>query len=229
MQNVWLLWSLGYLLIWTILFAVRRDLRKEMLWISVWTVPLGLTEVLFVPDYWHPPSIFDLANQTGFDIESLVFAFAIGGIGSVLYNLIYRVKLLSFSKHEMREHRHRWHRFILLTPPVAFIALSLLTNLNHIYCAVIAMFLGSLATLYCRPDLKIKIWIGGALFLAIYFAFFLSLIMIFPDFVEITWNLSALSGIFVLGIPIEELLFAFTFGTLWSSLYEHFFWIKIYR
>jgi hypothetical protein len=28
-----------------------------------------------VPEYWRPPSLFDLALKNGFDIESLLFAF----------------------------------------------------------------------------------------------------------------------------------------------------------
>jgi hypothetical protein len=39
-------------------------------------------------DYWNPPSLFDLARTSGFDIESLIFSFGIGGIGAVLYNLL---------------------------------------------------------------------------------------------------------------------------------------------
>jgi hypothetical protein len=49
-------------------------------------MPFGLTEPLFVPRYWDPPSLFNLAATTGFDIESLIFCFAIGGIGAVLYD-----------------------------------------------------------------------------------------------------------------------------------------------
>ncbi len=45
------------------------------------TALLGLTEPIYVPRYWTPPSLFELAQRTGFDIESLIFAFAIRGIG----------------------------------------------------------------------------------------------------------------------------------------------------
>ena len=61
-----------------------------MLKMSLITMPFGLTEPLFVPEYWMPPSLFHLAERTGFDIESLIFSFAIGGIGTVLYNLIFK-------------------------------------------------------------------------------------------------------------------------------------------
>lgn len=225
-QYAWFTGSLMFLLIWGILFIVKKDFRKEMLLLSFLTMLLGVTEPLFVPDYWHPLSLFDLAHRTRFDIESFIFTFAIGGIASVLYKWIFKVHLKIIPQEEAKQKRHRWHGFILWVPLLIFTALAVWTPLNHIYCAIVAMFIGALAALYCRPDLKKEIWLGGFLFLFLYFVFFLIIILIFPDFVKQTWNLSALTGILIFGIPIEELLFAYTFGMLWSGLYEHFCWLK---
>ncbi len=89
MQYVWFIWSLIILALWAIIYLLRKESRKEMLKMSLITMPFGLTEPLFVPEYWFPPSLFNLAIKTGFDIESLIFSFAIGGIGTVLYNPIF--------------------------------------------------------------------------------------------------------------------------------------------
>lgn len=48
-----------------------------MLKMSVFTLPLGLSEPLFYSSYWFPPTLFDLGNKTGLDIESLIFSFAV--------------------------------------------------------------------------------------------------------------------------------------------------------
>ena len=236
MQYAWLIWSLFFLLIWIILYlsgnpSLREKpaFRKEMLSISFGTMLLGFTEPLFVPEYWNPPTLFDLAQLTGFDIESLIFTFAIGGTGSVLYRVIYKKNIMKMEINEMKSSRHQLHIYILFLPVPIFIVLAIFTQLNHIYCGVIAMFAGALLTLYCRPDLKWKIWIGGLLFLIYYFIFFLTLLAFFPDFVTRVWNLEVLTGILFLGIPIEELMYAFTFGMLWSSLYEHILWYKIIK
>lgn len=226
-RHAWLIGALIFLLCWCILFILRKAYRREMLVVSLGTMPLGLTEPLFVPSYWHPSSLFDLAQQTGFDIESLLFSFAIGGIASVIYQSIFKVNLQALSKAEIKRKRHHWHGLILLSPAVIFILLAALTPWNNIYSASLALFIGALATCYCRPDLIKKMWIGGLLFLILYLIFFLILLLIFPGFVQVSWNLDALSGFFILGIPIEELIFAFTFGMLWSSLYEHFLWLKV--
>ena len=85
---MWFVWSIAFLGAWIVVFVVCPQQRKVMAWASVLTAPLGLTEPLFVPAYWSPPSLFNLARTTGFDIESLIFSFGIGGVGAVIYNLL---------------------------------------------------------------------------------------------------------------------------------------------
>ncbi|MEK6829981.1 MAG: lycopene cyclase domain-containing protein [Nanoarchaeota archaeon] len=222
--NEWLIFSLILLGIWFVIFLISRKFRKEMFFVSLFTTPFALTEPLFVPEYWNPPSLFNLAAITGFDIESLIFSFAIGGIGAVLYNAFFKVKYKKIGKHEMHSKRHRFHLIALFSPIIVFLIVSLFTKLNPIYSASIAMFIGGIATILCRPDLKKEVWMGGILFLLLYFIFFLFFLLVYPYAVESFWNLSAISGILIFGIPIEELIFAFTYGMLWSSAYEHILW-----
>ncbi len=190
-------------------------------------MPLGLTEPLFVPEYWNPPSLFDLAAKTGFDIESLIFAFSIGGIAAVLYELFFKVKHKKINKKEMNSGKHRFHLLALSSPVIVFLFLYFFTNLNPIYSAITAMFIGSFSVILCRPNLKNKILVGGLLFLVIYFIFFFLLNLVYPGWIEKIWNLGAISGILFLGIPIEELLFAFSFGMMWSGIYEHVKWYEL--
>jgi len=229
MQYVWFIWSLIILALWVIIYLSKKGVRKEMLKMSLITMPFGLTEPLFVPEYWFPPSLFDLAEKTGFDIESLIFSFAIGGIGTVLYNLIFKRDLAEIAYSERSHQRHRLHIYILFIPVIVFGVLALFTSLNHIYCGIMALFIGGLATLYCRPDLKGKIWVGGILFTILYFIYFGSILLFYPQYVKLFWNLNSLSDFFLFGIPIEELLFAFTFGMYWSGLYEHLYWQKLIK
>jgi len=143
-----------------------------MLWASLFTMPLGLTEPLFVPAYWNPPSLFDLAQRTGFDIESLIFSFAIGGFGAVLYNLLMGYEPAPLPFFERRTPRHRLHAWALAAPLVFFPLLSLF-HWNPIYPAILAMALGALTALFCRPDLAPKAGVGAILFLGYYTVFLL--------------------------------------------------------
>ena len=187
--------------------------------------PFGLTEPFFVPEYWNPPSLFELAQRTGFDIESVIFSFAIGGIAAVLYNIILhkRVEPLSFGERHHR--RHHWHRWALAAPFALFPILYFLPW-NPIFAGIAAMVLGAIAAVLCRPDLKSNTLLGGALFLALYTIFLLGLKWSAPGYIEQVWNLKALSGIAVYGLPIEELMFGFSFGLVWTGIYEHFTWTR---
>ncbi|MBI5001868.1 hypothetical protein HZC31_00620 [Candidatus Woesearchaeota archaeon] len=227
--NPWLTFSLLFLGVWLLIFLAKPTVRREMFWVSLFTMPFGFTEPLFVPEYWSPPSLFDLAARTGFDIESLIFCFAIGGIGAVLYEALFRVKHKKLPEKEKHCKRHHFHLLALTSPLFVFIPLLLWTEINSIYAACIAMFVGGIAAMLCRPDLTRKILIGALLFLSLYFIFFLTFILAYPGIVQEVWNLSALSGILFLGIPIEELLFGFTFGMLWSSAYEHALWYTVVK
>src|SRR5574338_470612 len=108
-QYVWFAWAAAFLLPWAALYLTFPNYRRAMLWASLYTATFGLTEPLFVPRYWNPPSLFDLAQRTGFDIESLIFTFGIGGIGVVLYTAVTRRELAPAPVGARRYRRHRWH------------------------------------------------------------------------------------------------------------------------
>lgn len=225
-QYVWLLWSSAFLVPWAALYLAMPGLRRHMLSVSVATSLLGLTEPIFVPKYWNPPSLFDLAQRTGFDIESFIFCFAIGGIGSVIYHAFARQDLLSVPPAARQSTRHRFHALALMTPYLSFPLLYALPW-NPIYPGIVALALGAGLTVACRPELGRKTLVGGILFLALY-ALFMALLRVFaPGYIPQVWNLADLSGVVPAGIPLEELVFGFAFGMYWSGLYEHFSWRAI--
>lgn len=222
-KYVWLTWSSAFLVPWLGLFLCFRRYRNVMTWASVLTMPFGLTEPLFVPRYWNPPSLFDLAQRTGFDFESFIFCFAIGGVGTVLYNIVTDQDLKPIAADERRKRRHQYHRAALFVPVVVFPTLYFLPW-NPIYPAIVALAFGGIATFICRADLKYKTLIGGGLFAAYYAIFMFLLEWSAPGYIDRVWNLPALSGIMIVGIPLEELLFGFAFGMYWSGIFEHLTW-----
>jgi len=222
-KYVWLLWSSAFLVPWALVYALAPAFRARMLRVSLATSLLGLTEPIFVPEYWNPPSLFDLAQRTGFDLESLIFCFAIGGLGALGYDALAGRALAPVPEHERHAGRHRFHRLALAAPFVAFAPLYLLPW-NPIYAGIAALFIGGLANVVCRPDLMRKTLLGGALFTGLYAIFMVLLIVAAPGYVERVWNLAALSGLGVGAIPLEELAFGFGFGMYWAGIYEHFAW-----
>lgn len=220
---VWLTWSSAFLAPWLVLFVAFAEHRRTMVWASLLTAPFGLTEPLFVPRYWNPPSLFDLAQRTGFDVESLIFCFAIGGVGAVLYDIVTRHRSERLDLAERLRPRHHHHRAAVLAPVVAFPVMMLL-GWNPIYPAIGAMLLGAAAAVACRPDLTRNTALGGLLFLGYYAVFMVGLEASSPGYVAQVWNLEALSGLRLGAVPIEEFLFAFAFGAYWSGVYVHLTW-----
>lgn len=225
-QYVWLAFSLGLFFIWLVIFLSlkNREGKKEMLLVSLWTSLLGLTEPLFVPEYWNPPSLFNLAQKTGFDIESIIFSFAVGGIAAVIYETTFKTRHAAVPLKEKLKSIHKLHYFFLSLSPLVFLLLWIFTEINPIYSAIAAMFVGAMGAVVCRKDLARKVLAGGILFSGLYFIFFVSFNWAFPGYIARVWNLDAISGILISGVPLEELLFAFTLGMLWSGLYEHLTW-----
>jgi hypothetical protein len=220
---VWLAWSGTFLLPWVWLYLANPGHRRVMLRTSLATAIFGLTEPIYVPSYWKPPSLFDLAQRTRFDIESLIFTFAIGGIGCALYDTLTRRDLSGVSAAERHSSRHRLHRLALLAPYLLFVPLYFLPW-NAIYPSLLCLLIGAIASVICRPDLRRKTLIGGLLFFGLYLVFMLGLLWSSPGYIERVWNLRALSGVLIAGIPLEELLFGLTFGMYWTGVYEHFSW-----
>jgi hypothetical protein len=216
----WLAFALSWNVVWLILYVAKPHLRRQMRWVSLFTALTGLSEPIFVPSYWNPPSLLNLASTTHFDVESLVFSWATGGIGSVLYEVMLNAKHRKMAAGELRLERRWVHMASLASLPAVFAVLYFLTDLNPIYCVSAALFVGAIAAVVCRPDLGWNTLLGGLLFMGLYFVLFFLIILVFPSFMA-AWNMPALTGVLVLGVPLEELMFAFTFGMMWSSVYEH--------
>ena len=222
-RYVWLIWASVFLLPWTALFLARPALRRRMFRVSTLTALFGLTQPLFVPAYWNPPSLFDLAYRTGFDIESLIFCFAIGGLGAAGYRALAPASEHTLAPQAHNSHLHRWHRAALASPFFVFGVLVMLPW-NPIYPGIAALFVAALASGLCRPDLWRNMLVGGLVFLALYVVFLLGLKLLWPGYIEAVWNLGDLMAWRPAGLPLEELLFASGFGMYWSSVYEHVTW-----
>ncbi|MFH0929243.1 MAG: lycopene cyclase domain-containing protein [Candidatus Aenigmatarchaeota archaeon] len=215
------IFSLILLGIWLAIYIVKKSLRREMLIVSWFTAPVGLTQPLFLGVYWNPSSLFNLNNIIGFDIESIMFSFAIGGIVAVLYESMLRIEHVKVGKGTY-DRGGFFHKVAIVSPILIFFPLYFLTDTNPIFSTVFALFIGGVLTIICRRDLAKNTVVGGVLFTVLYLVFFLFVNLADPNFVNY-WNLSEITGVLVFGIPLEELLFAFAFGMMWSSVYEHTF------
>lgn len=217
----YLLGSLFLLLIWLFIFIFQKKLRKEMIIASLIVTPAALSEVFFVPGYWLPDTI----GNPKLSVEDFIFTFAVGGIIAMIYELFMRGK----TKHQRLCNCFSGGLFpgLILSIGVFAIFLSYsIFKINFMYAVYIGTVVNIVLMAITRPDLIKKILYSGLLFGLFYFLFFSIFAFFIPDFI-MHWNLNNLSGLILLGIPLEEIIWAFGAGALLGPIYEYFLSIKL--
>jgi hypothetical protein len=192
-----------------------KPYRREMLWGTLIAAPMALTSILFVPQYWTPASLFNLDQKIRVGIEDFLWAAAVGGIASVAGEILVREKLAA-----IRRSRHKRHYAPFVLVIALFIVLEFWRN-NTMDNTIISFAVGALVLGYLRRDLIPLMLVSTAIFTLLYFCLFLWVLFLYPQFVERFYNLQNLLGIYIRGVPIEELLFAATGGAIWSVGYEY--------
>jgi hypothetical protein len=204
--------------IWTIFFLRRKDLRKEMLLSSILIGILApLWSPWFIADYWHPESLNFLRVASG----DFMYGFFFGGIANVIYEQIFAKR---YAKQKTKIY---WAWFVsLFALGLLVFNISILLGINSIYAAITAFLVWSIITIYFRRDLLFDSLISGALFLFITLITYAFLLALYPGITHAWWKLQNLSGILIMSIPLEELLWAFSFGMIAGPFYEFFMGLK---
>jgi Lycopene cyclase len=201
---------------WIACFALGKTYRQEMRWGTLIASPMALTSILFVPQYWTPPSLFDLDQKIRVGIEDFLWAAAVGGIAAVAGEILVKDRLAA-----IRRSRHTRHYAPFVLVVALFVALEFWHRNRTMDNTIISFAAGALVVAYLRRDLIPLMLTSTASFTLLYFVLFLCVLFLYPQFVRRFYNLPNLLGIYIRGVPIEELLFAATGGAIWSVAYEY--------
>lgn len=202
---------------WLACYLIGKRYRPQIIWGTVVTAPLALTSFLFVPQYWTPPSLFNLDAHIHVGIEDFLWAGAVGGIASVVGEIVLKETLATRRKEHRKKH---YAPFIVML--AVFLILHFMYPTKNIYSTAIALAVCALVVAFLRSDLIPTLLIGAAVFTILYFLLFVYFLAWYPDFIGRYYNLQNISGIRLHGVPIEELMFASTGGAVWSVAYEYF-------
>ena len=219
MQNYHYSYLVGVLIFgaaWLACYLIGKSYRAEIRWGTLISAPMALTSILFVPQYWTPPSLFDLDQRIRVGIEDVLWAAAVGGIASVVAEILLKERLSALRKGVRKRH---------LAPFVVVVVVFIVFELWHpgktICNTIIAFAIGAAVIAVLRSDLIPTMFIGALSFALLYFALFLVFLFLYPGFIQRYYNIPNLLGIYLLGVPLEELLFAGTGGAIWSVAYEY--------
>jgi len=167
-----------------------------------------------------PPSILNLIERIGFGVESILFGFFVAGISAVIFEVIERQKTIKIKGD------HKKHIFPYLFLISLYIFLEFIFPTKTIYNLIFSLLITSIIIMFRRSDLIKQIIVSGLFFSLVYFSLFYIFNQLFPTYINDIYSLENFWGISVLGVPIEEIMFAFTVGACWSTFFE---FIKGYR
>lgn len=201
---------------WIACFGLGKSYRSEMRWGTMIACPAALTSFLFVPQYWTPESLFNLDHRIRVGIEDFLWAAAVGGIAAIIGEIALRERLAA-----IRSSRHVRHYWPFLLVAGLLTVLELWHPQKSMEDFIISAAVGAVVLACLRRDLIPLMLIGTASFTVLYFLLFCCVLFLYPQFVQRFYNLPNLLGIYIAGIPIEELLFAATFGAIWCVAYEY--------
>lgn len=213
----YLIANIVMLLIWLVLFLFRRDVRREMLFLSFVVGICGLlTEPLYTVDWWRPLTI----TNTRVGIEDFLFGFWIGGISAVIYEEVFKKKIY------IRKTKRRGHisyiLFLFIGLGTIFYASFYMLKLNSFYSSVVALVPLILFVWIKRNDLIIDSLATGLLVPLLGLLWFWIPEYLTPGWIEKYWLLNNLSGITLMKAPLEDLIWGFLVGAYVGPLYE--FW-----
>jgi hypothetical protein len=205
-----------FLVPWLLVFWRRRDLRRELGWASALSVSGALPFEYFFwsRDWWHPTTI----TGTPVGVEDVLYAVGQGGLFAVLFSVLSRQRFAA------KSHRPRLPLRVLPFSLATLIPMLLILGLSvHSAPATIvgqAVALGVLLTL--RRDLATVAICSGALGLLLSLVFDVLLESLQPGFIQSSWYLDQLSGLRLLALPIEDVLWKLLAGATLGVAYK--FW-----
>lgn len=205
------------LLVWFLLFLFRKDVRKEMLVISILFGFAGvLVQYAYTTDWWRPLTI----TGTRIGIEDFMFGFWVGGVSAVIYEEVFKKKIY--------KRKPRKESVFMLAVPMTLILTLLffgsffVLGLNSFYSSIIAGVPGILFIWVKRKDLIFDSLMSGVLLCLVGLPWFWIPQLVTPGWVQHHWFLENLSGILILGAPLEDAIWRFLVGAYIGPLYE--FW-----
>lgn len=183
---------------------------------SIMSSPFAMFDIFFVPNYWVPTTLFNIPVG----VEGFIFSFFIGGLSAVSY-----AEISKRTNVRLKEHHKKILIGIVLFIPLFIFLLNLYNFPNVMISAYLAMCIGIFLIVLFRRDLIKSILLGAFSFGTIYTVCFFIILQLAPTFKH-WFILDGLPKLYLLNIPIYEIIFAVLFAAYWGSLYEIIFEYK---
>jgi len=158
-------------------------------------------------------------------IEDILLGVGVGGVAAVIYEEWFGYRL-----HKRKTYRGKMalsKMLIILCISFFLGTILLATGIHSFYASIIAMGVPTLFILALRSDLATDCIFSGLVLVTISIFTFLFIFSVVPNFQTSYWRWEYLSGVTLLKIPIENLIWFFFAGSFIAPLYE--FWYDLKR
>jgi hypothetical protein len=209
--------------IWVTLFILVPRSRAAMFWTGLLFVPAGpLSEYWQLKDYWHPIYLINLGTEGWrFGLEDCLLAFTFAGISAGIFEILVQRK--SFER--LPRFSFKTALFMLVFYVLALCLMALFTSVLHFNSIYGMMFSGYFSFLFLMfygkwkmfPVILLNAIIISVIFWLCYIVYF---IPIFPSIITAWWELEAISGIMLFGVPLEEPLAAFASALMLGPIFR---------
>lgn len=219
-----LILSIALFACWLLFFIFSRRTRKEQVIMSAISLILA-PAIIFIAlsDYRAEQAM--IMEPIG--LENILFIFSVTGIAAVIYHALLDRHMAKIPKKKQREAVMpilHWiaHLLVLIGVwAVISMTLMLLFPITSVYGFLVAGLLVGIYILAERHDLLLNALLSGLFLAALIFALEqVVLIQLFPDVAKTFWQTQNLAGVFILGIPVEEILWAAVVGFTIGPAYE---------
>jgi hypothetical protein len=217
-QYTYFIGDLILTLCWIFVFLRRKDIRKEMLLMGIiFGIAAILTSKIYAQDWWKPLTISGKLPA----IEDFLFGFLAGGIFSVIYEYLFNKKIKIKRNNKIRKIK-RDIDLLLVIGLLAILPIGvILFKLNTFISTILAFAIPTLIIWIKRKDLIKDSLISGLLTLIIAIIIYQILNIITPGFFNEFWLFKNVGHIFLVGIPLEEIIWFFLAGAYMGPLYEY--------
>jgi hypothetical protein len=215
----YLLMGLIFLVIWTFLFIFRKNLRREMLTMSIlFGIAGALVERVYLHDWWFPATI----TGTRIGLEDFLFGFVIGGISASIYEFIFRKRL---RKKALDSQESKKKRLAFAALGLFFIAMFagcfFLLSLNTLQASIIAFVSATAIVYFARRDLIIPSLVTGGVMVILACIVYSLTELITPGWVQAFWYFKNIPNIVIFAVPIDDFIWYFLAGAFIAPLYEY--------
>ncbi len=206
----YLIMDLLFLVGWVFFFVKCKEIRKEILIISVGLGLMGLfLETIYIGDWWMPLTITGRIPA----IESFLYAFAKGGFAMGLFYM--------FFKGNEGEIDVRKYVIIIGLVIILFMIMHYFFEINTFITTITILILGLARIYYKRPEVIKASILSGLLFLIIAVIIYNIVELITPGWIEAFWYFRNVPEIILLNMPVDDLIYYPLFGAAIGSIYEY--------